>query len=242
MRRERLGLVGALCLLPTVAAADPRAESLDIPRHRISAGLGAAPGMTFDVGYAYRPPLPLGRTHLVGRTSFGFPIPGVADGRSFDASLGANWIVPPVKWLGVVTSAGVVVRSASTPMGDAVGWGLELEARPGWLHERAYVCALLGWQPMLGTHVRHRQPAVDAFADRYPDQPTTADDRPRDGWYLAPAHRIRLGVDAGITIRRRVTPYLAGGFEVQPGRLGVVRFPDVGILPFFVDGGLAVHL
>jgi hypothetical protein len=36
--------------------------------------------------------------------------------------------------------------------------------------------------------------------------------------------------------------YAGAGLRLVPGGLGIVTFPDVGVLPFFVRAGVAVHI
>ena len=110
----------------------------------------------------------LGRSRVTPSVAFGFPLATVVDGRTHDAEIGVSWTAPLFRGLGLTGSAALTLASARNPSADLVGLGVDLAVSPGWYADRWFVAAELGWSPTYALHVRHRAPARDAFAERYP--------------------------------------------------------------------------
>lgn len=233
---RRMLFIVALCG-PAVAEARPTAQPLDLPDDQVALEVAAAPSLGIEASYGRRLRLP-GRGLLVPGASFGLPVAAARDGRTYDAALGVSWVAPLWRGLGITGVVSFTLASARNPNADLVGLGLDLSLAPGWYAARWFVAAELGWAPNYALHVKHRAALAATFSDRYPDG--HAGDGPRDGWYRGTANRLRAGLQAGVAIRRRVSLYAGAGFSHSPGELGVVVFPDVGLLPFFGRVGAAV--
>lgn len=221
--------------------AAPAATPTLVRRHEAALGIQATPTLGLELSYGVRRPLRW-RGALTPRAALGTPLANLGDGRSWDATLGVDWFAPVWRELGVTAGASAWLGSARTVRADMVALGSELRVLPGWYAPRWALALGLAYRPSLATHMTHRAAAKAAFGDdRYPDgTPTrTPFDGPRDGWYRGTAHTMTIGVDAGGVIRRRVGVYGGAGFLGQAGA-GLVSFPDVAQLPFYVRAGVSV--
>jgi len=222
--------------LATTAAARPTGQPLDLRPNRLALEVGAQPSLALELSYGRRFSHVVGRTHVTPVVALGFPVAGVVDGRTWNADIGASWMVPLWRELGVTANAALTLATARNPNAELAGLGLELGALPGWYSARWFAAAELTYLPSYATHVRHRAAARETFQDRYPAM--ASDAGPRDGWYGGSAHRLRVGVQAGLSIRRRAGFYVAAGYGLSATALGLVAFPDVGLLPFYARLGV----
>jgi hypothetical protein len=232
-----LGLVGT----SGSASAAPIAEPTLVRRHQLGLGLHASPTLGLELSYGARVPLRW-RSALTPRVALGAPLANVGDGRSWDASVGADWFVPVWRELGVTTGASAWLGSARTVRADMAALGVELRVLPGWYAPRWALALAVAYRPSIATHVTHRAAAkADYGDDRYPTGTPASErfDGPRDGWYRGTAHTMMVGLEAGGVIRRRVGLYGGLGFLAQAGA-GIVAFADVAQLPFYARTGVAV--
>jgi hypothetical protein len=231
-------LLFAAILAPVRAQARPLAQPLDLPPNQLALEVGAAPSLGIELSYSRR--FSIGRTRLVPAAALGVPFATAIDGRTWNAELGAAWIAPLWRGLGLTANLAATLRSARNPQADLVGLGLDVGVQPGWFAWRWYLAADLGLASTLGLHVRHSELARESFEDRYGSGSDVDAEGPRDGWYGATAHRLHAGLTGGAAIRNRVTLGLAAGFVTTVNEFGLVAFPDVGILPFYMRAGVAV--
>ena len=244
-KRRHHGLAGLVLalgmLVGTSAAAAPVAEPTLVRRHQLALGLQATPTLGLELGYGARLQRRL-RSAVTPRVALGAPLANVGDGRSWDATLGADWFVPVWRELGVTTGASAWLGSARTIRADMVALGGELRVLPGWYAPRWALALDVTYRPSLATHVSHRSAAKASYGDdRYPaGTPAGARfDGPRDGWYRGSAHTTMIGLEAGGIVRRRIGIHGGFGFLAQAGA-GIVTFPDVAQLPFYARSSVSV--
>lgn len=238
--RRGIVLAALVALVPAGVHAEPLAAPVSGRTAQLGVEVGADPSLAlrlWSVGRVARWPR-WGEIHVGG--AFGFPVATVRDGRTFDVSAGARHLVRPWRSLGVASRLRLESVSARNPRFDLVGLRLGLDVAPGWYAPRWSVACVFGYAPTVATHVHHREASRRAFEDRYPDGSTG--EGPKDGWYRAPAHEVRVGVEAGGLIATRLSLLGAAGFQSPVGGLGLVSFPDVGRLPFFMTLGVGVAL
>jgi hypothetical protein len=236
------GLALLIAMLGTASAsAAPVTEPTLVRRHQLGLGLQATPILGLELSYSARLSRRW-RSAVTPRVALGAPLANVGDGRSWDATLGADWFVPVWRELGVTTGASTWLGSARTVRADMVALGGELRALPGWYAPRWALALSVAYRPSFTTHITHRAQAKASFGDdRYPTGAPAGErfDGPRDGWYRGTAHTMMVGLEAGAIIRRRVGIHGGVGFLAQAGA-GIVTFPDVAQLPFYARSGVSV--
>ena len=240
-----VGAAVGMTVASSPASAAPTAGSVIMPNpHQLGLEVGADPGLGLELSYGYRIADLVRHSSLVPTATFGFPIPGVADGRTFDASLGASWIIPFYRGVGggvgMTATTAFFLSSAQTSNANLVGLGVDVGVLPGYYHDKGFIALALGYRPTLTTSVIHRQLSHDTFTNRYPGSSAT-EEGPQDGWYGLTGHSLRVGVEGGGTIAERVTLYAGGGLQASPSRLRLFYAPDVGIIPFYARAGVATH-
>jgi len=89
----------------------------------------------------------------------------------------------------------------------------------------------------------HVASASTRKSGRYPDGASgdAGVSGPLDGWYSLTANTVKIGVSGKCAIAGKVSLYMNGGFRYIPNKLGILLFPDVGLLPFYAQAGVIYH-
>jgi hypothetical protein len=228
-------------LLPACALQTGLTE--DIPAHNIGIEFAAYPEFFLELEYQYVFKNLADRIDVTLHAVFGMPMFLIPKGDSFHFETGAS--VRFFKWKGLALTGSLMTAfsTAGSRAGFYVNWRFSLGFLAGYFVRKWFIGLQCTWTPTVATYVVHSDWARDAFEDRYPvgTDLTHVAGAPSDGWYAGGSHRIMIGMTVGGTIKRLVTPYLAGGFSYEPNAQGLVAFPDIGMLPFYVQTGVKFH-
>jgi hypothetical protein len=112
--------------------------------------------------------------------------------------------------------------------------GFKLDLFPGYYGKKWAFAPHLAYQYQPWIHIRHADYSVKSFQNRYPDG-KGAFNSPKNGWFWQSYSCLQFGM--AVAFRQPSWQInLTAGFQHFPNRLGLVSFPDIGILPFY--GGL----
>lgn len=109
--------------------------------------------------------------------------------------------------------------------------GFKIDIHPGYYGSKWALAPHLSinYQPWI--NIKHSEYAINAFQDLYPNN-NGQHKAPKDGWFYQNSITFQTGL--GVTYYKPNWHInLTAGFQHQPNRLGLITFPDVGILPFY---------
>jgi hypothetical protein len=112
--------------------------------------------------------------------------------------------------------------------------GFKLDLLPGYYGKKWMFAPHVSLSYQAFMHIHHSDYPQQAFQDLYPNG-DGAFNSPKDGWFTQNNPTLQIGL--GMTyFQPKWHLNLTAGFQLQPNRLGLIAFPDVGIMPFY--GGL----
>ena len=119
--------------------------------------------------------------------------------------------------------------------------GFKIDLLPGYYGSK-WVFAphlALNYQPWI--HIKHSKYAINAFKDLYPNG-NGQYKAPKNGWFYQNNITLQTGVGVAY-FKPNWHINLTAGFQHQPNRLGLIAFPDIGIMPFYggVNFGYIIH-
>ncbi len=224
-----IGLAG-LCLHAPVAGQN-YTGLLNDAAHMVSAGLNADPGLNVHADYfagiqTNRALVP--RLCLISRVNF--PI-FAQKWLNFDFQLGVGclWNFDE-RWMALSGLSWHFSRTEDVT-GRYLHSGFKLDLYPGYRRGLWAVFPHLGLQYQPWIHLKAGDYARQAFQDLYPDGGEPAYG-PKTGWYYQNHFVFQSGLGFGY-FPSRWQVNLCAGFQHTFNRLGIVTFPDVGVMPFY---------
>lgn len=229
-------------LRPSTSEAQAIAPTIgrDAPDRRVWFEPGWDPTWVAGFGGSYAAWLP--RNGMRIDVDMGARVPIVLGFDAWQFAAGATTLFITDSGMGVALGVHPDLRLAHDAIGTKLGIGGAVGARPGY-YGKSWTLALDALASVaLTTHVWHSNEVRDLFNDRYPtDAGAAAINGPRDGWYRATSHRLRLGLAGGMAVSKLATLHATAGFVYTPHVGGVVANPPIGPMPFFATLGGAIR-
>ncbi|MCU0352074.1 MAG: hypothetical protein MUF43_14800 [Flavobacterium sp.] len=106
-----------------------------------------------------------------------------------------------------------------------------MDILPGYYGEKWVFASHLSMNYQPWMNIQHNDNAKQAFTDLYPNGNGTFTS-PKDGWFYQ--NNILFQTGLGIAYRQPMWQLnVTAGFQYQPNSLGLISFPDIGIMPFY---------
>jgi hypothetical protein len=223
-----------LLLFQITAKAQNLFGLLNDGQHVVSAGVNANPNLNANADYLYNFEQTTGTIQRFGIiTQANFPIFS-QKGFDFDFRIGVGSLINISNQFKALTGLTWNLSRTADLNGRFLHSGFKIDVLPGY-YGNNWIFAphlSLNYQPWI--NIKHSEYTINAFKDLYPNN-NGQFNSPKEGWFYQ--NNIILQTGIGIAYFQ---PHwhinLTAGFQHQPNEIGLIAFPDIGIMPFY--GGL----
>lgn len=198
----------------------------------IGFGISANPILNASIDYGHQmPKLKIKNNPVSLLTQFSAPL-FTKKGFDYDLTVGLGSVIEMKKHFKVLTSMSIPFSRTSDLNATYYNVAFKVDLYPGYCTDRWMIASHLSWQYVPNVHIKNKDYAKESFEDLYTQGTPGRYNKPQDGWFWQNGHILRAGVSL-CYVQQKWNINLTGGFQYAYNKLGIVMFPDIGLMPFY---------